>query len=151
MGCSRHFIQKGKNDFTNFLISRLKKQGDIICNSKSFSTPRMQPSPPSSYTNTNPPLRALVLEFIHYPYPSASISHPWKRLPIHSHTHTHYNSDTPHCWRIDYQRGFYWRVRGADTSALALLILLSYPNEPCVIHHCSTSGTQAAEGKAGLN
>lgn len=39
---------------------------------------------------------------------------------------------------------FYWRVWGADTSALGLLILLSYPNEPCVIHHCPAGSTQPA-------
>lgn len=80
---------------------------------------------------------------------SISINHSARnQLRSHTqaqvHTHKHQNSDTLHCWWIDYQCGFYWRVWGADTSALGLLILLSYPNEPCVIHHCSAGNTQAA-------
>ena len=103
--------------------------------------------------HTNLPSTALIFEFIHYPYPSASITHPvtaphsqphTQHRYTHTHTHKQQNLDTLHRQRIDYQCGFYWRVWGADTSELGLLILLSYPNEPCVIHHCSAGSTQAA-------
>lgn len=61
-------------------------------------------------------------------------------------------SDTLHCRQIDFQGGFYRGFWGADTSSFCLLILLPYPNEPCIIHHCSAGCTQAAwmAGRAEL-
>lgn len=99
-----------------------------------------------SCTNTdtqNPPIEGSYIWV--YPLPvSISINHSPRNCSPSRHTQAHrqQNSDTLHCRRIDYQCGFYWRVWGADTSALGLLILLSYPNEPCVIHHCSAGSTQ---------
>lgn len=143
-----------------FNITVLKrKKKDIICVAKRNSktcllSPLMRLLPAfhlsHKHRHTNPLLRALIFEFIHYPYPSTSITRPITaprpRQCTRSGAHTSKpcHPDTLHCQRIDYQCAFYWHVWGADTSVLALLILLSYPNEPCVIHHCSAGSTQPA-------
>lgn len=171
MGCLWHriYIRKRKNDFTNFLISRfLEKKEDIFCGKQQlwiclYPPPECGSLLFSSHTQTwthKPPIDCSYI----WVYPlsiSISINHSTHNCSPstaththrqrHTHTHKHQNSDTLHRRRIDYQCGFYWRVWGADTSALGLLILLSYPNEPCVIHHCSAGSTQAAGWLEGLN
>ena len=101
MGClwNHIFIQERNNDFTNFfniMVWRKKKKqkGGIYLESLFFLSLRMWLVLPFSshtqtFTHTNHPLRALIFEFIHYPYPSASITHPVTAPRPQSHTHTH--------------------------------------------------------------
>lgn len=87
----------------------------------------------------------IISPLIHDSRPSSSITHCVSApcLQPHTHTHKHKDSDAPRCQRIDSQHWFYRHVWGADTSAFPLSILLSYPNEPCVIHHRSAGSARA--------
>lgn len=109
-----------------FNITVLKrKKKDIICVAKRNSktcllSPLMRLLPAfhllHKHRHTNPLLRALIFEFIHYPYPSTSITRPITaprpRQCTRSGAHTSKpcHPDTLHCQRIDYQCAFYWHV-----------------------------------------